>query len=85
MSFSRNPELGDLPARDSGVLGNFPLLVTYAHSTGEVRGPYLSGMIVGYLHIIYRHGQSARYSWLLVGGRELGFGLFQIEQFSSTR
>ena len=43
VSFSRNRELGDLPARGSGVLGNFPLLGTYSHSTGEIRGPYLSG------------------------------------------
>lgn len=63
VSFSRNRELGDLPARGAGVLGNFPLLGRYSPATGDVYGPYLSGMIVGYLDVVYRYDQPTRYFW----------------------
>jgi hypothetical protein len=63
MSFARSGLLGELPARGPGVLGNYALFGTYSASKREVRGPYITGTIVGYLDVIIRHEFAARYPW----------------------
>jgi hypothetical protein len=63
MSFARSGLLGELPARGPGVLGNYALFGTYSASKREVRGPYITGTIVGYLDVIIRHEFAARYTW----------------------
>jgi hypothetical protein len=63
ISFARSQLLGDLPARGPGILGNYALFGTYSASTREVRGPYITGTIVGYLDVIIRHDFATRYPW----------------------
>lgn len=63
VSCSRSRVLGKLAARGPGILGNFPLLGTYSSSSGTVRGPYITGTIVGYLDVIIRYGFTQRYPW----------------------
>ena len=63
ISLSRNSEVGGYPVRGLGTLHNFPALAHHTPSTGEVRAPYLSGMIVGYLDVVYRYDWPSRYSW----------------------
>ena len=64
VSLSRNNQTGSLPiGRGPGILHNFPLIGSYSRSLDEVHGPYLSGMIVGYLDVIYRYDYAKRYEW----------------------
>jgi hypothetical protein len=64
VSLSRNCQTGSLAiGRGPGILHNFPLIGTYSRSSGEVHAPYLSGMIVGYLDVIYRYDYATRYAW----------------------
>jgi hypothetical protein len=81
VSFARNRTLGDVSARGSGILGNFPLFGRYSPSTGNVSSPYISGMVVGYLDVIYRYDYSARYPWeedpLLPTSARVRLGLYE--------
>ena len=63
ISFARSRLMGELPARGPGVLCNYPLFGTYSNSSGEVKGPYITGMIVGYLDVITRYAFADRYAW----------------------
>jgi hypothetical protein len=63
MTFARSHMLGDLPARGHGILANYATFGTYSPSTQTVRGPYITGSVVGYLDVIIRHDFAARYPW----------------------
>lgn len=63
VSCARSRVLGPFAARGPGILGNFPLLGTYSSSSGTVRGPYITGTIIGYLDVIIRYGFRQRYPW----------------------
>jgi hypothetical protein len=63
ISFARSHLLGELPARGPGILGNYPTFGTYSPSTQQVRGPYITGSVVGYLDVVVRHRFAARYPW----------------------
>jgi hypothetical protein len=63
VSLTRNSQVVGYSMRGPGVLHNFPTLGRYSPSTGDVHAPYLSGMIVGYLDVIYRYEEALRYAW----------------------
>lgn len=63
ITFARSHLLGELPARGPGILGNYPTFGTYSPSAQQVRGPYITGSVVGYLDVIIRHDFAARYPW----------------------
>jgi hypothetical protein len=63
VSLSRNSQVKGFPVRAPGMLHNFPTIGSYSPSTGEVHAPYLSGMIVGHLDVLYRYDYAQRYSW----------------------
>lgn len=63
VSLSRNPELGGHPIRGRGVLHNFPLIGMFSPTTGAIHDPYISGMVVGYLDVIYRYNYRQRFAW----------------------
>jgi hypothetical protein len=63
VTLSRNAEIAGAPIRGAGVLHNFPTLGFYSPKIGETHGPFMSGMVVGYLDVIYRYGDSWNYSW----------------------
>jgi hypothetical protein len=63
ITLARSHMLGDLPARGPGILDNYPTLGTYSPSAQQVRGPYITGSVVGYLDVIIRHDFAARYPW----------------------
>jgi hypothetical protein len=63
VSFARNPELAGAPIRGRGVLYNFPLIGMASPTTGVVHEPYISGMVVGYLDVIYRYNYRRRFAW----------------------
>lgn len=64
LSFALNEtSFGGIPARGSGILGNYPIIGTYRRSTDAVLPQYVSGSIVGYVDVIYRYAYAARYPW----------------------
>ena len=63
ISFARSHLLGELPARGPGILGIYPTFGTFSPSTQQVRGPYITGSVVGYLDVVVRHDFAARYPW----------------------
>jgi hypothetical protein len=63
VSFARNAEIAGVAARGFGVLHNFPVLGNYSPTTKEVHQPYITGMIVGHLDVVYRYGLRSRYPW----------------------
>jgi hypothetical protein len=63
VTLSRNSELAGYLMRGAGILHNFPTLGLYSPTTGEVHGSFISGMIVGYLDVIYRYDYPERYPW----------------------
>jgi hypothetical protein len=63
ISLTRTRVLGDLPARGPGILGNHALFGTYSPSRGTTQGPYLTGVVVGYLDVIIRYAFPDRYPW----------------------
>jgi hypothetical protein len=63
VTIARNRELHGHAIRGPGVLGNYALFGSYSSSTGRVGTPYLSGVIVGHLDIVYRYDWPTRYSW----------------------
>jgi hypothetical protein len=63
VSLARNPELAGAPIRGHGVLHNFPLIGMASPTTGAVHEPYISGMVVGYLDVIYRYNYRQRFAW----------------------
>jgi len=62
-SFARNAGIADFDVRGMGVLHNFPLIGTVSPPDGAVHCPYISGMIVGYLDVVYRYDYHSRFSW----------------------
>ena len=63
VSLARNAEIAGVAARGLGVLHNFPVFGNYSPGTKEVHQPYIAGMIVGHLDVVYRYGLRSRYSW----------------------
>ncbi len=63
VTLARNSKIAGYPMRGTGVLHNFPTLGHYSPTTGEVHGPFISGMTVGYLDVIYRFDYPQRYAW----------------------
>jgi hypothetical protein len=63
ISLARNAELAGGPFRGSGALHNFPTTCMLSPATMVAHEPYLSGMIVGYLDVVYRYGYRSRFAW----------------------
>jgi hypothetical protein len=63
VSFARNAEIAGFDVRGMGVLNNFPLMGTVSAAGGVPHHPYVSGMVVGYLDVIYRYGHRPRFPW----------------------
>jgi hypothetical protein len=63
VTFARSAEVADFPMRGRGVLHNFPLMGMISPKTSEVQHPYISGMVVGYLDVVYRYDHRPRFSW----------------------
>jgi hypothetical protein len=63
ITFARSQQLGELPVRGPGILANYPTFGTYSPSAQQVRGPYITGSVVGYLDVIVRYNFDARYPW----------------------
>jgi hypothetical protein len=63
VSLARNAEIAGARVRSAGVLHNFPTVGMLSPGTMIGHGPYLSGMIVGHLDVVYRFDYSGRYFW----------------------
>jgi 5-methylcytosine-specific restriction endonuclease McrA len=63
VSLALNPGIGEFPVRGHGVLHNFPLIGMFSPTTGAVHEPYISGMIVGHLDVVYRYSYRHRFAW----------------------
>jgi hypothetical protein len=63
VSFARNAIIPGLGVRRPDVLHNFGLVGSFSPSKNVVSYPYLSGMIVGYLDVVYRYAYDRRFVW----------------------
>ena len=63
ISLARSRVLGEIPVRGPGILGNHALFGTYSQSRESTRGPYITGVVVGYLDVIVRYAFPDRYPW----------------------
>lgn len=63
VTLARNSEIAGHSVRGIGMLHNFPTLGYYSPTIKEVHGPFISGMTVGYLDVIYRYDYPQRYVW----------------------
>jgi len=63
ISLARSRVLGEIPARGPAILGNHALFGTYSQSSGTTRGPYITGVVVGYVDVIIRYAFPDRYPW----------------------
>ena len=63
VSFARNSHWFKFERSGNGPLGNFPMLGMLSESTGLVHQPYISGVLIGCLDIIYGYGDLDSYSW----------------------
>lgn len=63
VSFARNRYWYEFERGGSGLCGNFAMFGTISRSTGRISPPYLSGIQIGCLDIVYRYGDFEAYPW----------------------
>jgi hypothetical protein len=64
VTLSRNTRLDEkIHARGPGILFNFPMYARTSQVTHQAEPPLISGLVVGFLDVVYRWGNTERYSW----------------------